>query len=217
MSHPLASLEPRALWSHFASILEIPRPSKHEQRIAAWIRAQAAERGWVVRADAVGNLIVEVPPTRGRERARPVILQSHLDMVCEKNRDVAHDFLRDPIRPRLAGEWVQATGTTLGADNGIGVATALAAATDPQVEHGPLELLFTVDEETGLTGAAQLDGSLLRGRTLLNLDSEDDGKLYVGCAGGADSHLWLTLRRGAPAAGARPHSLAVGGLRGGHS
>jgi dipeptidase D len=146
-----------------------------------------------------------------------VVLQAHLDMVCEKDGDVVHDFERDPLRPRVAGDWVVATGTTLGADNGIGVAAALAAATDPAVVHGPLELLFTVDEETGLTGAQGLDGALISGRVLLNLDSEEDGKLFIGCAGGADGEIVLPLARQAPPRDARSFELVVRGLRGGHS
>jgi dipeptidase D len=138
-------------------------------------------------------------------------------MVEEKNADLQHDFAREPIRPRIEGEWVYATGTTLGADNGIGVAAALAAATDGSVEHGPLQLLFTMDEETGLTGAQQLDAGLIEGRVLLNLDSEEDGTLFVGCAGGADAHLAVDLERGRPTAGNLCFNLEVAGLRGGHS
>src|SRR5262245_34293258 len=152
MPDALAALEPRTLWSYFARLASIPRPSKHEERVVSWLKALAAERGFPLAADAVGNLVLRVPASKGHERAQPVILQAHLDMVCEKNNDVAFDFMSDPIRTRVAGDWVTATGTTLGADNGIGVAAALAAATDPGVVHGPLELLFTLDEETGLTG-----------------------------------------------------------------
>ena len=217
MSDALAALEPRTLWSYFARLAATPRPSKHEERVVSWLRSLAAERGWHLAADAVGNLVLRVPASPGHERALPVILQAHLDMVCEKNNDVAFDFMSDPIKPRVAGDWVTATGTTLGADNGIGVAAALAAATDPAVVHGPLELLFTLDEETGLTGAQGLDGSLLSGRTLLNLDSEDDGKLFVGCAGGADCHLVIDADAVAPPPAARGLRLSVTGLRGGHS
>jgi dipeptidase D len=216
MKDVLASLQPRSVWQHFSAIAAVPRPSKHEERISAWVRGLAKEHGYEVRADATGNLVLRVPASKGLERAPVVILQGHLDMVCEKNKDVTHDFMADPIRPRLDGEWVMATGTTLGADNGIGVAAALAAATDPDVRHGPLELLFTIDEETGLTGAQRLDPQLLEGRLLLNLDSEDDGKIFVGCAGGGDTHLFLdTPRRAAPRG--KPYKLEVTGLRGGHS
>jgi dipeptidase D len=177
----------------------------------------AAAIGATSARDARGNVVVRVPATRGREGAPTVILQSHLDMVCEKNRDVVHDFERDPIRLRVVGEWVQATGTTLGADNGIGVAAALAAATDPAIAHGPLELLFTLDEETGLTGAKELDPSILAGKMLLNLDSEEDGAIFVGCAGGEDTLIDLTPKWTPIPAGASSARLEITGLRGGHS
>jgi dipeptidase D len=217
MSDALAGLEPRSLWNHFASIAAVPRPSKHEERIAAWVRELATEHGFEVQTDAVGNLVIDVPASPGREQAPTVVIQGHLDMVGEKNRDVSHDFMKDPIRPRVDGEWVRATGTTLGADNGLGVAAALAVATDAAVKHGPLQLLFTLDEETGLTGAAGLDASLIHGRILLNLDSEEDGVIYVGCAGGADSHLFLEPARTAAPDGAVAWRLAASGLQGGHS
>ncbi len=217
MSDPLARLAPRSLWSLFSHIAGIPRPSKHEQRIVAWIRTLAGENGFAVRSDAVGNLVLDVPASPGREGCQTVILQAHLDMVCEKNKDSDHDFMRDPIRPRIDGDWVYATGTTLGADNGIGVAAALAAATDSSVVHGPLQLLFTLDEETGLTGAAGLDGSLLDGRILINMDSEEDGIVFVGCAGGADSHLFLDVGRTTPNDGGAAQRLEITGLVGGHS
>ena len=217
MSDALAGLEPRSLWGHFSAIAAIPRPSKHEERIVAWVRELAARHDFALATDAVGNLVLDVPASPGREAAPTVVIQGHLDMVGEKNSDVTHDFMNDPIRPRIDGEWVRATGTTLGADNGLGVAAALAVATDPAVVHGPLQLLFTLDEETGLTGAQGLDAGMIRGRTLLNLDSEEDGAIYVGCAGGADTHLLLQLQRAAPPAGARPYRLTVRGLLGGHS
>jgi len=217
MSDVLAGLEPRSVWGHFSEIARIPRPSKREQRIARWVRSVAEGHGFEVRSDAVGNLVIGVPATAGREDAPVVVLQGHLDMVCEKNKNVEHDFTEDPIRPRVDGDWVSATGTTLGSDNGIGVAAALACATDPAVAHGPLELLFTIDEETGLTGAKRLEGHLLRGRTLLNLDSEEDGVLFVGCAGGADTHLSFATPRRRASAGSVAHTVEVGGLRGGHS
>ena len=217
MSDALANLEPASVWGHFAEMTRIPRPSKHEERIAAWVRSVAEKHGFEVRSDDVGNLVVDVPATAGRESAPTVVIQGHLDMVCEKNKDVEHDFMNDPIRPQVNGDWVSATGTTLGSDNGIGVAAALAAATDRDVAHGPLELLFTLDEETGLTGAQKLDGELLHGRTLLNLDSEEDGVIFAGCAGGADTYLSITPNRQPAPAGSRAHAVEVGGLRGGHS
>jgi len=217
MSDALAQLSPRSVWGHFAALAAIPRPSGHEERAVAFVTAIGASLGVKAVRDARGNVVLRVPATPGREGAPPVILQTHLDMVCEKNRDVAHDFDRDPIRPRLAGEWVQATGTTLGADNGIGVAAALAMATDPKVQHGPLELLFTLDEETGLTGAKELDPKLLTGRMLLNLDSEEDGVLFVGCAGGEDTLIDLKPSFRSAAFHGTALRLSVTGLRGGHS
>lgn len=213
----LTALEPRSLWEHFEALTRIPRPSGHEAGAAAYVTDVGGRIGAEVRRDAVGNLVLAVPATAGREKAKPVILQGHLDMVAEKNKGVAHDFLKDAIRTRLDGEWVGAEGTTLGADNGIGVAAALAAATDPSVSHGPLELLFTIDEERGLTGAIGLDPALLRGRTLLNLDSEEDGAIYVGCSGGCDSILIFDPRWTSPTPGRVPLLLEARGLRGGHS
>lgn len=217
MSDALAGLEPRSLWGHFDALTRIPRPSKREEKAVAWVLDVAREHGWETVSDEVGNTVLRVPASPGREGAKTVVIQGHLDMVCEKNRGVEHDFDRDPIRTRVDGEWVVADGTTLGADNGIGVAAALAAATDPDVRHGPLELLMTIDEETGLTGARSLDPSIVTGRTLLNLDSEEDGAIYVGCAGGADAHLRYEITTEKPAAGLEPWRVEVRGLRGGHS
>jgi dipeptidase D len=217
MGDPLAALQPRSVWSLFSKIASIPRPSKHEDRMAAWIRSLAEEHGFSVKGDAAGNLVVRVPATPGHEDSPVVILQSHLDMVCEKNGDVTHDFLNDPIRPRLDGGWVRASGTTLGADNGIGVAAALASAVDSDVVHGPLELLFTVEEETGLNGAAGVDARMLDGRMLINLDSEEDGVLFVGCAGGADNLIDFDAHYTSPTPASRAYHVRVLGLRGGHS
>jgi dipeptidase D len=217
MPEVLTALTPSAVWRHFEALTRIPRPSGREEAAAAYVREVAAAHGFPVESDQVGNLVVRVPASPGHESAPVVALQGHLDMVCEKNRDVAFDFLKDAIVPEVRGEWVHARGTTLGADNGIGVAAALAAATETDVVHPPLELLFTVDEETGLTGAQGLDGSLLRARTLLNLDSEEDGVLFVGCAGGTDTTLTVTTGRVAHEAGDRPYRLEVSGLKGGHS
>ncbi len=217
MSDPLGNLEPRSVWEHFSELLRVPRPSGHEAEIAGHLARVAGRHGFKTSRDAVGNLVIDVPATAGREKAPVVILQGHLDMVAEKNKDVVHDFLKDPIRPRIVGEWVHATGTTLGADNGIGIAASLAVAADPKVKHGPLQLLFTVEEETGLTGAIGLDASLIRGKVMLNLDSEEDGVLFVGCAGGADTHLYFDPKWTSPTGGASPFLLEVKGLRGGHS
>jgi dipeptidase D len=210
-------LEPRAVWAHFDRILAIPRPSKKEEAMRAYVRAVAGRKGLAVRRDDAGNLVVAVPATTGRESARTVVLQSHLDMVCEKNAGVAHDFDRDPIVPRREGDWLYATGTTLGSDNGIGVAAMLAVAEAGDLAHGPLELLFTVEEEIGLNGAAALDPALVSGRTLLNLDTEEEGALYVGCAGGAGSELAFPLDAMFGVEGRATVAARVSGLLGGHS
>jgi dipeptidase D len=217
MSETLAGLEPASIWTYFDELTAIPRPSGKEERVIAWVRGIAERHGFEVATDARGNLFVSVPASSGREHAPTVMLQGHLDMVGEKNRGVEHDFDADPIRTVVDGEWVGAVGTTLGADNGIGVAAALGAATDPALQHGPLQLVFTLDEETGLTGAAGLDGKLLRGDILLNLDSETDGVIYVGCAGGADTHIDLELGTRAARPGTSALEIEVRGLRGGHS
>lgn len=217
MSSPLSNLEPRGLWKHFDDIRRIPRPSKHEEEVAEHVVRWARGRGLEVARDAAGNVVVKVPATRGHEGAPVIVLQGHLDMVAEKNQDVAFDFLKDAIQVRIVGEYVYATGTTLGADNGVGVAAAMAIADDPEAAHGPLELLFTVDEETGLTGAMQIDPALLSGRTMINLDTEEDGALYIGCAGGADTTCTFAVDRVAASIATAPFHLSVRGLRGGHS
>ena len=217
MSNPIASLEPRLVWSHFAAILDVPRPSKKEEKISAHVQQWAASRGFTVRRDAIGNLVVVVPATRGHEQAPVVVLQGHLDMVCEKNADVELDFDTQGISAWVDGDWVRTRGTTLGADNGIGLASALAIADDQEAVHGPLELLCTVDEETGLTGAKKLDASIVTGRLMLNLDTEEDGALYIGCAGGADIHSSVRISRRTGAPGSSPYRLMVRGLKGGHS
>jgi len=218
MSDSLDRLAPQAIWQHFAALAAIPRPSGHEERAVDFVlKTASGVSGASTARDARGNVVVRLPATRGREKAPPIILQSHLDMVCEKNKGVTHDFDHDPIRPRIEGDWVYASGTTLGADNGIGVAAALATATDGALVHGPLELLFTLDEETGLTGARDLDPSILKGRMLLNLDSEEDGAIFVGCAGGEDSLIDLPVAWTAAPRGSQALRLEVTGLRGGHS
>jgi dipeptidase D len=217
MSSPLETLEPRLLWKNFDAIRAIPRPSKHEERVAAHVEGWARDRGFEARRDAIGNVVVRVPATPGHEGAPTIVLQGHLDMVCEKNSDVERDFMTQGIDVAVDGDWVVARGTTLGADNGIGVATAMALAEDPSVTHGPLELLCTIDEETGLTGAKKLDPSLISGRIMLNLDTEEDGAVYIGCAGGVDSTGEIKLSRRRGLIGSTPVRIAVLGLRGGHS
>ena len=213
----VATLEPTALWQHFDTILTIPRGSKSEDRIRQHVITVAEGCGLSAVVDAAGNVVVRKPGTAGRENSPATILQSHLDMVNEKNSDVDHDFTQDAVKPRRDGEYLTASGTTLGSDNGIGVATMLAIMEATDLIHGPLELLFTIDEETGLTGAAQLDASLLQGRRLLNLDSEEEGILYVGCAGGGDSSLTLAVDATAAPEDSAAFRLGVRGLKGGHS
>jgi dipeptidase D len=213
----VSDLEPGAVWRHFDQILATPRPSKRESALRAAIEKWADSRGLVHRADAAGNLVVELPASSGRASASPIVLQSHLDMVCEKNADIAFDFDRDAIVPRREGDWLYATGTTLGSDNGIGVAAMLAVGDQRDLVHGPLELLFTVEEEIGLNGAAEVTPELVRGRTLLNLDTEEEYSLYVGCSGGAGCELAVPLDAMFGAEGRVALVVGVGGLKGGHS
>ena len=171
----------------FAEICKVPRPSKHEEQISRWLQSFAASHGIECVADEAMNVIMRVPATPGYENHEGVILQAHMDMVCEKNGDVAHDFMTDPIETYIDGEWLKAKGTTLGGDDGIGISMALAAITDPELPHPAIECLFTVDEETGLTGAMKLQDGMLRHKRLIHLDSEDDGQIFIGCAGGIDT------------------------------
>lgn len=213
----ITELEPRHLWGHFDRIRSVPRPSRHEEKIREHLLAWARGRGFETRVDKAGNTVISVPATKGHERAPILVLQAHMDMVCEKNADVTFDFSREPIQLKLEGDWLYARGTTLGADNGVGLASALAIADDPEAVHGPLEILVTVDEETGLTGAMQLDPSIVRGRRLLNLDTEELGAIYIGCSGGGNTELSIPVTREAANSGARIFEVRVTGLRGGHS
>ena len=213
----VATLEPTAVWSHFDTVLTIPRASKDEERMRQHVLATAARVGCDHAVDAAGNVVVRKPASAGRETAPVTILQSHLDMVQEKNADVAHDFATDAIIPRRVGDYLNATGTTLGSDNGIGVAAMLAVLEATDLVHGPLDLLFTIDEETGLTGAAQLDARLLTGRRLINLDSEEEGIVYVGCAGGGDTQISLATVPSPAGDDDVTVTLALTGLKGGHS
>jgi len=213
----VSDLKPRELWQHFDQILTIPRGSKNEAAIRKYVISIADKNGLSCRQDGAGNLVVLKPGAPGRETDPVLILQSHLDMVNEKNADVNHDFDKDPIRPHREGDFVKATGTTLGADNGIGVATQLAVLESPDIVHGPLELLFTVDEETGLTGAAALEPGFLKGTRMLNLDTEEEGAIYVGCAGGAGVDLLLILDWEPPGSERLTFQVHLAGLKGGHS
>ena len=216
----------------FAEICKVPRPSKHEEQISKWLQDFAATHGIECIADEAMNVIMRVPATPGYEDHEGVILQAHMDMVCEKNGDVAHDFMTDPIETYIDGEWLKAKGTTLGGDDGIGISMALAAITDPELPHPAIECLFTVDEETGLTGAMKLQDGMLRHKRLINLDSEDDGQIFIGCAGGIDTLAKMHYepvslseavcqRSGlcsvSPQGGLLAVKLRVSGLLGGHS
>ncbi len=217
MSNAIEGLTPPLLWKYFAEISRIPRGSKNEAAISRYVVATAKRLGLEVKADKFGNVVVRKPGTAGREQMPPVALQGHLDMVCEKNNDKVHNFTKDPIVLVRKGNELTADGTTLGADNGVAVATNLALMEDKTIEHGPLELLFTVDEETGLTGANNLAPDFLRSKTLINLDSEELGTLTVGCAGGKTTvSRWKLARDNAPAKSVAA-CLTVKGLRGGHS
>lgn len=203
----------------FAEICKVPRPSKHEEQISQWLCDFAAEHQIECVRDKAMNVIMRVPATPGYENHPGVILQAHMDMVCEKNKDTKHDFMTDPIETYIDGDWLKAKGTTLGADNGIGIAMALAVLTGDTLQHPALEALFTVDEETGLTGADQLQDGMLQGKRLINLDSEDDGQIFIGCAGGIDTlakmhYTAMMLDPIEPVFAAR---VKVGGLMGGHS
>ena len=213
----VADLEPKALWNHFDQILTIPRGSKEEDQIREYVVAVAERAGLEHQIDATGNVVVSKPGTAGKEGAPAIILQSHLDMVNEKNSDVDFDFSSEAIRPVMDGEYLTADGTTLGSDNGIGVAAMLAILEATDLAHGPLEFLFTIDEETGLTGAGGLDPSMLSGRRLLNLDSEEEGAVTVGCAGGADTELRLALDTIPAPGNSSAFKLRLHGLKGGHS
>ncbi len=213
----VSALEPTTVWAHFDRILAIPRGSGEEEAMRAYVIDVAERNGLPHEADSVGNIVVRKPGAVGHEEAEITVLQSHLDMVNEKNADTAHDFSSDPLIPERDGEYLAARGTTLGADNGIGVAAMLALMDADDMAHGPLELLFTVDEESGLTGASRLDPSLLRGRRLINLDTEEEDAIYVGCAGGGASHLSLPLTRVAAPEATTAIRVSVRGLRGGHS
>lgn len=216
MSSFFESLKPSLLWKHFEQIIKVPHCSGNERALGDTIISVAKRLNLSSRKDKVGNVVVEKKGSAGREKADNVILQGHLDMVCEKNSDVVHDFTKDPIKAEQKGEWVQAEGTTLGSDNGIGLAASLAVMEDKSLVHGPLEFLFTVDEETGLTGATKIEPGFLKGKKLLNLDSEEEGSFTIGCAGGADSEITFPLQR-KKGKGGEFCQVKILGFRGGHS
>ncbi|MBI5896287.1 MAG: aminoacyl-histidine dipeptidase [Desulfobacterales bacterium] len=202
---------------YFEKINAIPRCSRNEAALCRWLQHWAMQRGFATAGDNAGNQVVRLPASPGAEKAPTVVIQSHMDMVCEKTPDSNHDFAKDPIRSVRKGDWLMADRTTLGADNGIAIAYALAVADDPNLRRPPMELLFTVDEETGLNGVKQMGRDLIQGRILLNLDSEDEGIFTVGCAGGVDSNLSRELPTEKLCDGWGHYELVVGGLNGGHS
>jgi dipeptidase D len=212
----IADLEPKSLWQHFDEICKIPHPSGYEKAMAQYVISFAQKNGLSYETEKSGNVLIRKPAAPGREGAKPVVLQSHLDMVCVKNSDVKIDFLKDGLELIRKGEWIKANGTSLGADNGIGVAAMLAVLEDKSLVHGPIEALFTVDEETGLNGAKSISPQLLTGKIMLNLDSEELGVFSIGCAGGADTLISFPLKY-KRALGNLIVNMHLSGLRGGHS
>lgn len=217
MKEAIKGLKPESLWNYFYELNQVPRESKNEKAAIEWTASVAKKLGLSYKIDKVGNIVISKPASKGKEKATPVVLQGHIDMVCEKNADVIHDFSKDPIQLVRDGEYIRAAGTTLGADNGIGVATALAVLSDKSLVHPPIEALFTIDEETGLTGAVSLEPGFVQGKILLNCDSEEDGVLYVGCAGGKDTEVTFDIDWQKAPVGSQAIAVKLSGLRGGHS
>ena len=214
--HPILNQEPQDVWKHFYTLSQIPRPSKKEEKIIGYLKHLADSHGlsWVT--DQVGNLVVHVPATNGKDESHGLVIQAHVDMVCEQNRGRNHDFDNEPLELVIDGEWLRAKDTTLGADNGIAVAFMMALM-EGSFNHGPLDLLFTIDEETGLTGAIDLDPSILRYKKLINLDTEEEGDFCIGCAGGKETIGVLSLQRDSNPQNLVYKEISVQGLRGGHS
>ncbi|MCK4922175.1 MAG: aminoacyl-histidine dipeptidase [Bacteroidales bacterium] len=213
----LSSLEPKIVWKYFEQILDIPRPSKEEDKIRNFLISFAKKHKLEYKVDSAGNLLISKTATKGFEKKKVVILQSHMDMVGEKNSDTVHDFSNDPITPKVEKNWVKAIGTTLGADDGIGIAAQLAILSSSKIEHGSIECLFTVDEETGLTGAMALEEGFFSGKILLNLDSEDEGELFIGCAGGIDTIAEFKYKTRIFPNRHLAYKIEISGLKGGHS
>lgn len=214
---PIRDLEPSAIWGYFYDITQIPRPSKKEEAILSYLLDFAKKHNLEAKQDKAGNILITKEATPGKENLPTIILQSHVDMVCEKNSDVEHDFENDPIETIIEGDWVKANGTTLGADNGIGVAAELAVLTADDISHGKIEALFTVDEETGLTGANSLEKDFLTGNLLINLDTEEEGEIYIGCAGGKGTKAYFEYKEKDTPKKYFWFKIMVKGLRGGHS
>ena len=217
MGEILGQLKPNLLWYHFEELCKIPRPSRKEEKVAQYVISVAKKNNLQYATDDFGNVVIRKPATPGKEKLIPVVMQGHLDMVAEKNADVKHDFDKDPILPYIDGDWVKAKGTTLGGDNGVGVAAALAVMESKDLEHGPIEALFTLDEETGLFGAQALKSGFLNGKILMNLDSEEDGALYIGCAGGQNTFVKFKSTLNDVPANTTALEIKVSGLKGGHS
>lgn len=217
MNEEIKKLYPKQLWENFSNICSVPHPSKHEAQLAAFLMKWAEKNKIECVQDKTGNLVFRAPATKGMENRTPVILQGHIDMVPQANSGKKHDFTKDPIETIIDNGWVRANGTTLGADNGVGASAALAVLADKKVAHGPIEVLCTVDEETGMTGAFGLKAGLLKGKILINLDSETEGELYLGCAGGLDANISMKYKEKAVPAGMAALQLFVKGLKGGHS
>ncbi len=213
----LEKLQPQPLWNYFENICQVPRPSKKEEKIIAFLLDFAKKNNLQAKTDEIGNVLITKPATKGKENVPTVILQSHIDMVCEKNSDKDFNFDTDAITPIIDGDWVKADGTTLGSDDGIGVAAQMAVLTSTTIEHGAIECLFTVDEETGLSGAFALQPDFLEGKVLLNLDSEDEGELFIGCAGGVDTLAELDVEKEKSPGNSFAVKIMVRGLLGGHS
>ncbi len=211
----ITNLDPKPLWENFYKLTQIPRPSKKEGSVVEFIEKFGKDLGLETIKDEVGNIIIKKPATKGYENKKPVVLQGHLDMVPQSDKDF--DFENQPIEAYIDGEWVTADGTTLGADNGIGVAAALTVLQSDDLEHGPVEALFTVDEETGMTGASSLKSGLLDAEILINMDSEDEGELYIGCAGGLETNARFHFRKETLPADTTAYKISVKGLKGGHS
>jgi dipeptidase D len=217
MSSALSSAEPKQVWKHFEAIAAIPRPSKKEDAARNYVLAQAKRLGLEAVQDKVGNVVIRKPARPGRENATMALLQGHLDMVCEKNEGTAFNFDTDGIKLVREGDWLKADGTTLGSDNGVGVAAALAVMESEDIAHGPLEFVFTIDEETGLTGAAEFPAGLLKSQYFLNLDNEEKGTICIGCSGGMNTTARRKVSRHAAKDGAVGFRIKVSGLKGGHS
>ena len=213
----IKDLKPTELWNYFYEITQIPRASKKEEKILAYLLDFAKEHKLEAKQDKAGNILITKKATKGKENVPTIILQSHVDMVCEKNADVEHDFDTDPIETVIEGDWLKAKGTTLGADNGIGVAAQLAVLASKDIAHGKIEALFTIDEETGLTGAFALEQNFMTGKILLNLDTEEEGEIYIGCAGGKGTKAFYSYKTKEAPKNHFWFKVAVKGLKGGHS